>query len=69
MEKQQYTCPKCGGHEYDVDRMQATGGNFAKLFNVQNKSFSTVICQNCGYTELYSDETSSGMNFIDFLFN
>ena len=53
MEQRPYVCPKCGCTDYDVDRLQATGGNFAKLFDVQNKKFVTVSCCNCGYTELY----------------
>ncbi|MFR3895088.1 MAG: zinc ribbon domain-containing protein, partial [Merdibacter sp.] len=53
MEKRAYICPKCGCHEYDSDQFQATGGNFAKLFDVQNKKFITVSCRECGYTELY----------------
>ena len=46
MEKRAYICPKCGCHEYDSDQFQATGGNFAKLFDVQNKKFITVSCGN-----------------------
>ena len=38
MERQQYVCPKCGNMEYEADQFQATGGNFAKLFDVQNLS-------------------------------
>ena len=49
--------------------MQATGGNFAKVFNVQNKKFITISCTDCGYTELYRAETSAGMNILDFLLN
>ena len=36
-----------------LDRLQATGGNFAKMFDIQNKKFVTISCCNCGYTELY----------------
>ena len=39
MEKIQYICPKCGNMHYVVDQFQATGGNFAKIFDVQNKKF------------------------------
>ena len=67
MEKHQYICPKCGCQQYESDRLQATGGNFAKLFDIQNKKFITIICDRCGYTELYSAETSAGMNILDFL--
>jgi predicted nucleic-acid-binding Zn-ribbon protein len=69
MEKRQYACEKCGCREYESDQFQATGGNFAKLFDIQNKRFVTVICRNCGYTELYRAQTSAGMNVLDFLFN
>ena len=67
MEKLQYVCPKCGCTQYESDQFQATGGNFAKLFDIQNKKFITIICDRCGYTELYSAETSAGMNILDFL--
>lgn len=65
----QYVCPKCGNRSYETDQFQATGGDFAKIFNVQNKRFVTVTCTHCGYTELYRSETSAGMNILDFLMN
>lgn len=67
MDKVQFTCAKCGHHEYTSDSFQATGGNFSKLMNVQNKKFITLSCDNCGYTELYKSNTSTGMNVLDFL--
>lgn len=69
MERQQYTCVKCGCREYEHDQFQATGGNFAKIFDVQNKKFITVSCRNCGYTELYKANTSTGWNILDFFTN
>lgn len=48
-------------------KFQATGGDFAKLFNVQNKKFVTISCRQCGYTELYRAQTGTGMNVLDFL--
>lgn len=48
-------------------QFQATGGDFAKLFNVQNKKFITISCRQCGYTELYRAQTGTGMNVLDFL--
>jgi len=67
MEKRQYVCPKCGCQHFAHGQFQATGGNLAKLFDVQNKKFITVSCEDCGYTELYKNKTSSGMNVLDFL--
>lgn len=64
-----WKCPKCGNEEYEKDQLQATGGNFSKVFNVQNKKFTTISCTKCGYTELYKADTSTGMNVLDFLMN
>ena len=66
-ERRNYVCPKCGNTQYESDQFQATGGNFAKLFDVQNKKFITLSCTQCGYTEMYKSQTDSGMNILDFL--
>ena len=67
IERRQFVCPKCGGNSYEHDQFQATGGNFAKIFDVQNKKFITISCTRCGFTELYKSQTSEGMNILDFL--
>ena len=67
MQQRQYICPKCGCMSYEHDQFQATGGNFAKIFDVQNKRFITISCTRCGYTELFRAETSAGWNILDFL--
>lgn len=64
-----YTCVKCGCQEFESDQFQATGGNIAKLFDIQNKRFITVSCKKCGYTELYKSNTDAGMNILDFFTN
>ena len=64
-----YKCPKCGCTQYESDQFQATGGTFAKIFDVQNKKFITISCSSCGYTELYKSSTSTGENILDFLTN
>ena len=51
MERKQFVCDKCGCQHYTSDQFQATGGNFAKIFDVQNKKFTTISCKQCGYTE------------------
>lgn len=68
-QKKQYVCDKCGCTEYVSDQFQATGGNFSKIFDVQNKKFITISCARCGYTELYKSNTSDGWNILDFLTN
>lgn len=66
-QKIQYVCPKCGCSRYEHDQFQATGGNFARLFDIQNKKFITVSCEQCGYTELYKQPQDGTMNVLDFL--
>ncbi len=65
----EWKCEKCGNTEFEKDQFQATGGNFSKLFDVQNKKFITVSCTKCGYTEMYKTGTDAGMNILDFLMN
>ena len=62
-----YQCTKCGCQSYERGKFYSTGGNFAKLFDVQNKKFITISCRNCGYTEIYKATASVGMNILDFL--
>ena len=66
-EKIQYVCPKCGCQHYEHDQFQATGGNLAKIVDIQNKRFVTISWAQCGYTELYKGGTSGGWNILDFL--
>ncbi len=43
-----------------------TGGTLAKIFDVQNKKFTTVTCTRCLYTEIYKSSTSNLANVFDF---
>lgn len=62
-----WTCPKCSNNSYETDQFQATGGTFSKMFDIQNKKFTTVTCTRCKYTELYKASTSELANIFDFL--
>lgn len=61
-----FMCAKCQHTECETDEFRATGGNFAKIFDVQNKKFMTVSCKQCGYTEIYKGTTSTLGNIFDF---
>ena len=37
MRHENWRCEKCGNPEFDSDQFRATGGNFAKFFDIQNK--------------------------------
>ena len=68
MDSNNWKCPKCGNIGASLDQFQATGGNLAKVFDIQNKRFTTVSCTRCGFTELYRGNTDDVMNVIDFFF-
>lgn len=66
MHHENWQCPKCAHTEFGTDQFRATGGNFAKIFDVQNKRFTTVTCERCSFTEIYRSDSSRLMNVFDF---
>ena len=69
MQHRNWYCQKCSNREFDTDQFRATGGMFAKIFDVQNKRFTTVTCTNCSYTEIYRTDSSGLGNVFDFFTN
>lgn len=65
MQHSNWQCPKCQNNEYEIGQFAATGGGLSKIFDVQNKKFTTVTCENCKYTEIYKAETSGLGNILD----
>lgn len=61
-----YVCPKCGSKQYELDEFRAVGNMFTKLFNIQNKRFTTITCKRCKYTEIYKTTQKKFANVVDF---
>ena len=61
-----FTCSKCGFNEYEIGEFRAAGGFVSKVFDVQNKKFTTVSCTRCHYTEIYKTDSSMLGNVFDF---
>lgn len=59
-------CPKCGGYDFELREAYMTGSVFTKLFNIQNRKFSTFTCSKCKYTEFYQVPASNALNVLDF---
>ena len=66
MHHENWRCSKCKNREFETGIFRATGGRFAKIFDIQNKKLTTVICTHCRFTEVYSTESSRLMNVFDF---
>jgi len=62
-----YVCPKCGSKTCETGEIRATGSFLTKIFNVQNRRFTSVTCTECRYTELYNIPSSKLGNVLDFL--
>ena len=69
MQDLNYTCPKCGNTRCEVGEFRAAGGFLSKVFDVQSKRFTTVICTNCQYTEIYRAASSMLGNIFDLFTN
>ncbi|NLP57208.1 zinc ribbon domain-containing protein [Lutibacter sp. B1] len=64
-----YTCPKCNNKTYKTGEIRTTGGFWTKIFNIQNKKFTSVTCERCSYTEFYKAPTKALSNIFDFFAN
>ncbi len=69
MNESKYSCPKCGNRHYEVGEVRATSSYLTKLFNIQNRKFTTLTCTRCKYTEFYEADTNQLGNILDFFTN
>ncbi|NJK97191.1 MAG: GTP-binding protein [Bacteroidales bacterium] len=61
-----FKCPKCNNSHYEIDEFRAVGGFWTKVFDIQNKRFTTITCSRCKYTEIYKVKSSEISNVFDF---
>jgi len=61
-----YKCPKCNNRKYTSESISTTGSGWSRIFDMQNKKFTAVSCNNCGFTELYKGKHSNLSNIFDF---
>jgi predicted nucleic-acid-binding Zn-ribbon protein len=66
MQHRNWQCPKCSNRSFETDQFRATGGMFSKIFDVQNKRFTTVTCDRCTFTEIYRTKSSALGDVLDF---
>ncbi|MFC1724733.1 zinc ribbon domain-containing protein [candidate division KSB1 bacterium] len=69
MKQLNYVCPKCKNTQYETGEIRASGGFWSKIFDVQGRKFTTIICSRCTYTEFYKGDTKTIENVFDFFTN
>ncbi len=64
-----FECPKCHHKHCETGEIRATGGFWSKIFNIQNRKFTSVSCARCHYTEFYAADSSQLGNIFDLFTN
>ena len=66
MQHNKWSCLKCGNKDYETGEIRVSGGFWSRIFDVQNKKYSTITCSKCSYTEFYKGSVSTLGNVFDF---
>ncbi|OWA37671.1 hypothetical protein B9G55_06385 [Saccharibacillus sp. O16] len=61
-------CIKCGSTSAETKDVAMTGTGLSKMFDMQHNEFTVVSCTNCGYSEFYNRQSSTGSNILDLFF-
>jgi uncharacterized protein len=67
-DKQEKGCVKCGCTTADQKEIATTGTGLSKMFDIQHNKFIVISCTNCGFSELYRKDSSTGSNLLDLFF-
>ena len=59
-------CPKCGNKYFNLGEVYMAGSLLTKIFNIQNRKFSSFTCTKCTYTEFYQIPAKRALNVLDF---
>lgn len=66
-EKIEYKCLKCGNKKYKVEQRALTGTGASRFMNIQRHLYYMVICDKCGYVEMYEKERAGkAAQLLDF---
>lgn len=66
MVQSKHPCPRCGNKYFNLGEVYMAGSLFKKLFNIQNRRFSSFTCTKCTYTEFYQVPAKRALNVLDF---
>jgi uncharacterized protein len=66
MVQSKFPCPKCGNKHFHLGEVYMAGSLLTKIFNIQNRKFSSFTCNQCKYTEFYQIPAKRALNVLDF---
>jgi predicted nucleic-acid-binding Zn-ribbon protein len=58
-DKVKYKCMKCGSERYKVEERALTGTGASRFMNIQRHLYYLVICEQCGFVEMYKKGQAS----------
>ncbi len=61
-----YSCARCSNPSFTDEEVRMTG-KWGRFFDMQSKKFTAVTCDNCGYTELYRQQSGTMGKILDFI--
>lgn len=68
MKYESWQCSKCNHYEYEKDQFAATSGKLlSRIFDFQNRKFTTVTCKKCQFTEIYKTTPGKLESVFDLL--
>jgi uncharacterized protein len=59
-----YECLRCKHREYTLGSIRVAGGGFMAILDIENRSFTTVSCERCGFTELYKTDEAGFLKML-----
>lgn len=62
MDISNFESTQCHHRGSDIGKIRTVGGFCSKIFDMQNRKFSTVTCSRCSYTKLYPADGSTLRN-------
>ena len=61
-------CVKCGNNKFKKEQRAMAGTGASRFMNIQRHHYWFLICDKCGYTEIYEKERASkGGQVLDLL--
>jgi len=54
-----YKCMKCGSTNYKLEERAFAGTGASRFMNIQRHLYYFVICEQCGFTEIYEKGRAS----------